>query len=85
MCTEGTQSSLSDLILYESHEAPAVPVDDVESTGAYALSLSAPTIRKSINHLVDLGLLEEITGKERDRLFAYREYLDTRARGTEPL
>lgn len=53
--------------------------------GAYALSLSAPTIRKSINHLVDLGLLEEITGKERDRLFAYREYLDTLARGTEPL
>ncbi|MGH8224043.1 MAG: Fic family protein [Woeseiaceae bacterium] len=54
-------------------------------TAAYSLSLSAPTVRKSINHLLELGMLEEITGKERDRLFVYRNYLDTLARGTEPL
>ena len=27
---EGTESSLSDLLLYESQEQPGVPVDDVE-------------------------------------------------------
>ncbi len=49
------------------------------------LALSAPTIRKSIGHLVDLGILQEVTGKRRDRLFAYRSYIDILAQGTEPL
>lgn len=52
---------------------------------AKSLSLSAPTIRKSINHLVDLGLLEETTGKQRDRVFVYKGYIDTLIEGTEPL
>lgn len=52
---------------------------------AKALSLSAPTVRKSVNHLVDLGILEEMTGKRRDRVFAYKAYMDALAKGTEPL
>ncbi len=50
-----------------------------------SLSLSAPTIRKSVNHLVDLGILEEVTGKQRDRIFTYKSYMNTLAKGTEPL
>lgn len=49
------------------------------------LSVSAPTIRKSIEHLQRLGIVEEITGKERRRIFVYRQYLDILARGTDPL
>ncbi|MEE8495315.1 MAG: Fic/DOC family N-terminal domain-containing protein, partial [Xanthomonadales bacterium] len=32
---EGTQSSLSDLLLYEMDEAPGVPVDDVQDVSNY--------------------------------------------------
>jgi Fic family protein len=49
------------------------------------LGLSAPTIAKSIQHLEALGIVREITGKQRGRLFVYGGYLDILNRGTEPL
>ena len=49
------------------------------------LALSAPTVRKSVNHLIDLGIVHEVTGKQRDRIFAYKKYMDTLAEGTDPI
>jgi len=49
------------------------------------LKLSLPTVGKSLEHLVDLGIVREVTGKQRRRVFAYRKYLDVLDRGTEPL
>jgi Fic family protein len=37
---EGTQSSLSDLLLYELDEAPGVPLDDVEEVSNYVSALN---------------------------------------------
>lgn len=39
------------------------------------LELSFPTITASLNHLKELGILKESTGKQRDRLFVYQRYL----------
>lgn len=50
-----------------------------------ALGLSAPTVRKSINHLADLGILEEPMNRRRDRVYVYQEYINLLAQGTEPL
>ena len=50
-----------------------------------ALPLSAPTIRKSIGHLADLGILLEITGRRRGLIFAYDKYIQTLSEGTDPL
>jgi Fic family protein len=36
---EGTQSSLSDLLLYESDEAPGVPLDDVQEVSNYVAAM----------------------------------------------
>jgi len=36
---EGTQSSLSDLLLFEAHEAPGVPLDDVTEVSNYVAAL----------------------------------------------
>ena len=36
---EGTQSSLSDLLLYESEEAPGVPLDDVQEVSNYVAAI----------------------------------------------
>jgi len=42
---------------------------------AKALGLTQPTVSAAINQLEALGIVEEITGKQRDRVFAYGEYL----------
>jgi Fic family protein len=44
-----------------------------------------PTTNKAIDSLVQSGILEEITGKRRDRIFAYRRYLDVLAEDTNTL
>jgi hypothetical protein len=36
---EGTQSSLSDLLLFENEGAPGVPIDDVQEVSNYVLAL----------------------------------------------
>jgi Fic family protein len=49
---------------------------------AKAMGLSAPTVRASFESLQKLKLVREITGKQRDRMFAYQQYLDVIAAGT---
>jgi Fic family protein len=47
--------------------------------------LSPTTVSSAFARMVDLGLAREITGRRRDRLFAYGAYLDLLSEGTEPL
>jgi Fic family protein len=54
-------------------------------TAAKGLHLTVPTITKSLNHLSRLGIVKEISGKHRDRLFAYPRYVSIVSEGTEPL
>jgi len=49
------------------------------------LGLSAPTVRSAINHLVALGVLKEISNKQRDKVYVYKQYLDLLSEGSEPL
>lgn len=50
-----------------------------------ALNLSTPTVTASIQKLEELGLVREITGKQRGRVFVYEKYLRILQRGTEPI
>ena len=52
---------------------------------ARQLSISPPTVAKSIAHLEKLGIVQEATGRQRGRIFAYRAYLSVLERGAEPL
>jgi Fic family protein len=60
------------------------PVISVPSA-AKELGLSAPTVRAAVERLERLGLLREITGKRRDRLYLYEPYLRILEEGTAPL
>ena len=45
--------------------------------------LSAPTVNKAFESLMALGVVTEITGKQRGRVFAYAEFLKILESGTE--
>ena len=47
--------------------------------------LSAPTVNAALADLGRFGILEEITGRKRGRVFSYRAYLTILGEGTDPL
>lgn len=48
-------------------------------------SLSAPTVNAALADLERLGIVEEMTGRRRGRVFGYRRYLAILSEGTDPL
>ena len=50
---------------------------------AKAIGVSAPTVTKSLEHLRQLGIVKEITGRQRDRVFRYEAYVALLNEGTE--
>ncbi len=52
---------------------------------AEELGLTWPTVNSALKRLEGLGVAREITGKKRDRLFAYWRQLEILNQGTEPL
>jgi len=52
---------------------------------AQALKLSIPTVTGALESLAKLKIAKEVTGKRRDRLFAYPRYLEILSEGTEPM
>lgn len=52
---------------------------------AQKIGISAPTVAKSLEHMRQLGILRETTGRERHRLFVYEPYLAILNEGTEPI
>jgi Fic family protein len=57
---EGTQSSLSDLLLYELDEVPGVPLDDVQEVSNYVAALNHGLERLQGGFPLSLRLLREI-------------------------
>jgi Fic family protein len=54
-------------------------------TATARLGLSVPTVTKSLEHLVALGIVREVTGRQRGRVFVYDRYMAVLSEGTEPL
>jgi Fic family protein len=49
-----------------------------------ATGLVPNTVRKVFAAMAEAGIVREITGKRRNRLFAYKELIDTMDEGTRP-
>ncbi|MFA6955904.1 MAG: Fic family protein [Thermoanaerobaculia bacterium] len=47
--------------------------------------LTLPTVTAALHTLTDLGIVREITGRRRSRLFSYVAYLDQLRAGTDPI
>jgi Fic family protein len=52
---------------------------------AEALNLTAPTVASALKELLALDIAQEITGRQRGRTYAYKEYLRIVGAGTEPI
>ena len=59
---EGTQSSFSDLLLYESDQVPGVPIEDVREVSDYVAALDHGLKRLRGGFPLSLRLLREIHG-----------------------
>ena len=51
----------------------------------HELNMSAPTIRRALETMVGFNILKEVSGKKRDRVYVYGQYLDLLEEGAEPL
>jgi cell filamentation protein, protein adenylyltransferase len=47
--------------------------------------LTAPTVNAALADLERLGVIDEMTGRRRGRVFRYSRYLEILNEGTEPL
>ena len=57
------------------HEAfTAYPLLDAAGC-ATRTGLSSPTVNNALKLLTDLGIVAEVTGRRRDRIYAYTDYL----------
>ena len=59
------------------------PILSISQAGSYS-GLSVVGASSAIGLLADLGIVHEITGQARNRLFAYAEYISVLGEGTEP-
>ena len=59
---EGTQSSLSDLLLFELDQEPGVPIDDVQEVSNYVAALNHGLSRLTDGFPLSLRLIKEIHG-----------------------
>lgn len=59
---EGTQSSLSDLLLFELDQAPGVPLNDVQEVSNYVAALNHGLKRLAEGFPLSLRLIKEIHG-----------------------
>jgi len=60
------------------------PILSIKSAVA-STGLTDPTVASALSRMEDMGIVRELTGRKRDRRYAYDPYLALLAEGTEPL
>lgn len=68
-------------VLQSLHERPVLTLNEVSRRAG----LSFPTASKGMAGLVEIGIVRELTGHRRNRVFAYDRYLAILGEGTEPI
>lgn len=66
------------------HALEQRPVD-TPTRLAVRCGLTLPTVNSALQSLAGIGVVREITGRRRGRIFSYARFLDVMSEGTEPL
>ena len=72
ICKYYRESSKAALFHEKLFDRPIVSIKDI----SIIMNTTFPTANDICNKLVKLGIIKETTGKERNKLFAYKSYLD---------
>jgi Fic family protein len=78
-----TAPNASVMVVRVLDELPRHPMITIP-TVVKLLETTKPTATKAVGVLEQLGVLQETTGRRRDRTFSYAAYLDRLRAGTEP-
>ena len=78
------QGSLREASAFQLHDALKRAPFATAPTLKAKTGLAMPTVNAALADLVRLGVVAEVTGKRRGRVFAYRRYLAILSEGTEP-
>ena len=62
-------------------ERPMLPA----SYAAKSAGLSLPTVNSAVRHLQNIGIVKEVTGKRRNRVYAYDEYCRILSETSDPV
>ena len=60
------------ILLYSLYRTPMVKVSDIEKI----TSLKNPNALALVQKFISVGILKEVTGRRRNRVFAYKSYID---------
>jgi Fic family protein len=69
------------MLLNKLFRTPIISINEVQKE----FKITHQSASKLISSFEQLGILKEITGKKRDRKFAYNKYLEILSEGTKPL
>jgi Fic family protein len=76
------KSSTSVLVIHKYMQShPVVSTTKLKD----ACDLTLPTVLRSLGILESMGIVKEITGRERHRIYIYKDYISILNEGTEPL
>ena len=60
------------------------PITDAKKIVEHG-GMTLPTANKALQHLIGLDIVKEITGKSRNKIYAYQKYLDILSEGAGPI
>lgn len=72
LSTMGTRSANAQKVVNHLYKRPLITAD----LASEVAGVSMPTAYKLINSLEEHGILHEVTGAERNRLYIFKDYLD---------
>jgi len=73
--------SASTLIVH--HYFQRHPVTDAKKV-VELCKITLPTANKALRYLTDLGIVKEVTGKSRNKVYIYQRYVDILSEGADP-
>jgi Fic family protein len=71
-------------ILIVHHYLQKYPITEAKKIVEHC-KVTLPTVNKSLKQLGELGIVKEITGKSRNKIYVYQEYLDILSEGATPI
>lgn len=79
-----TLGKASASMLRGHHYLQRKPLTSIRAA-AKALDVTQPTVISTLENLEILGIVREVTGRQRNRVYSYDAYLNLLSEGTEPL